>query len=81
MHILMAMNLKKTAERLKISKNDIREFGDLVVKSVEEELQKLRRKIEFASSVDIATKASDIKKVFLAFFTQRCLFLSKEWFL
>lgn len=52
--------LEKTAERLKISKNDIMEFGNLVVKSVEEESQKLRKKIEFASSVDIATKASDM---------------------
>lgn len=52
--------LEKTAKRLKISKNDIMEFGNLVVKSVEEELQKLRRKIEFASSVDIATKVTDM---------------------
>ena len=52
--------LLKTAERLKISKNEIIEFGNSVVQSAEEELRKLRRKVEFASSIDLATKASDM---------------------
>lgn len=52
--------LAKVAESLKISVKDIMEFGDSAVQLVQEELQKLRRKAEFASSVDLATKASDM---------------------
>ena len=36
------------------------EFGDSAVQLVQEELKKLRRKAEFVSSVDLATKASDM---------------------
>ena len=52
--------LAKAAESLKISVKDIMEFGDSAVQLVQEELKKLRRKAEFASSVDLATKASDM---------------------
>ena len=52
--------LARAAESLKISVKDIMEFGDSAVQLVQEELKKLRRKTEFVSSVDLATKASDM---------------------
>ena len=52
--------LAKAAESLKISVKDIMEFSNTAVQLVQGELQKLRRKAEFASSVDLATKATDM---------------------
>lgn len=52
--------LARAAESLKISVKDIMKFGDSAVQLVQEELKKLRRKAEFVSSVDLATKASDM---------------------
>ena len=52
--------LARAAESLKISVKDIMKFGDSAVQLVQEELKKLRRKTEFVSSVDLATKASDM---------------------